>query len=187
MAAGDLTDLATVHIAAGLTSNGSDAILSALITAISAEVPNAINRNILTAPYIENYEGNGKEQMLLRQRPVTLISSVAWFGQPALTAVGDPVAGTTGIWTDGRNACLVGYCFPQGLPIQISYTAGYATVPADVSYAVAELVAEEFARRQHVGESSRSANGVVTTAFDMREMHPAIMRKLNNYRHGAPC
>jgi hypothetical protein len=189
MAAGDLTDLPTARLAAGIDdpeSTGSDGILSALITAVSAEVPGALQRNILSASYSEIYTGNGKSEMLLRQRPITAIASVAWAGQ-TITAAGDPITGVQGVWTDERNACLEGYSFPKGLPIRIGYTAGYAAIPADISLAVAQLVAEEFTRRQHVGESSRSANGVVTTSFDMRDMHPAIRRKLSNYMLGAPC
>jgi hypothetical protein len=188
MAAGDLTDLATVKIAASIDdgSTGSDTVLSTLITDMSAYVIQVLNRNVLQDTYTEIYRGNGKERMLLRQRPVTLVSSVAWQGQ-TITAVGDPVAGVSGVWTDGINARLVGYCFPRDAVIQIVYQAGYVTVPGDISYAVAELVAEAFQRRKHVGETTRSANGVVTTGFDMRTMHAAIADKLQNYLAVAPC
>lgn len=188
MAAGDLTDLATVKIAAGLppTSSDTDQILGVLISAISAEVPKALERNILADNYVETYQGNGKSQMLLRQRPVLLISSISWRGQ-TISAQGDPISGQAGIWTEERNACLEGYCFPAGLPIRIAYSAGYIDVPADISLACASLVAEEYARRERVGENSRSQGGQITTSFDQKAMHAAIKRKLDNYRMGAPC
>lgn len=188
MAAGDLTDLATVKIAAGLdqTSPTTDQILGVLISAISAEIPLALERGILSASYSEIYEGNGKSQMLLRQRPIQAISSIAWLGT-TLTSAGDPTSGQSGIWNDGRNACLEGYCFPAGLPIRINYQAGYASAPLDLSLACASLCAEEYARRERIGENSRSQGGQVTVSFDQRAMHAAIQRKLDNYRHGAPC
>jgi hypothetical protein len=188
MAAGDLTDLATVRIAAGIASSSTDtdAILGALITAISAFIPQYLEQGILSAQYAENYEGNGKSQILLRQRPVISISSIAWNGQ-TITAAGNPISGQSGAWTDGRNACLEGFCFPRGLPIQIVYQAGYAAAPADLSYACAELVAEEYARRERVGENSRSQGGQVTVSFDQKAMGAAIAIKLGNYRIGAPC
>lgn len=188
MAAGDLTDLATVHIAANITTSSpaTDQVLSALIAAMSAYVPQVLNRNVLADNYLETYDGNGKTQLLLRQRPVIQVSSVAWLGQ-TVTAQASPAGSTNGIWTDGRCANLIGYCFPRGEIIRVIYSAGFIAVPADISLAVAELVAEAYARRTHVGESSRSANGVVTTGFDLKTMHNAIADKLRGYMHGAPC
>lgn len=188
MAAGDLTDLATAKMAANLavTTGDTDQILGTLITAISAFVPGAISRNILSASYVETYQGNGTNQLLLRQRPVTAISLVEWQGI-RLSQAGDAFAGSAGIWTDGRNACLVNYVFPQGAAVRISYTAGYASVPADISLAVAELVAEEYARRQHVGENTRSQGAMTSISYDTKAMHAAIAAKLQNYMHGAPC
>lgn len=190
MAAGDLTDLATAYVACNISGTpqpATDAILGTLITAISAYVPQVLNREILSASYTEIYTGTGKPQLKLRQRPVTQISSIAWEGSDALTA-GDPILGTSGFWTDGRNACLVNAgCFPLGLPIQITYTAGYTTTPADISWSVAELVAEAYQRRTHVGESTRSANGQVTQSFDAKAMHNAIADRLKNYMAVSPC
>lgn len=188
MAAGDLTDLTTCHTACNITTSSpaTDAILQAYISALSAYVPNVINCNILADNYSEIYTGNGKSRMLLRQRPVIQITSVAWRGM-TITSVGDEFAGTSGFWSDGRTARLVNYCFPLNEPVQIIYSAGYVTVPLDVSLAVAELVAEAYTRRTHVGENSRSQGGQVTVSFDPKTMHAAIADKLQNYMHGAPC
>jgi hypothetical protein len=126
------------------------------------------------------------DKILLRQRPVIQVNSVSWLGQ-SITAQGDPITGTNGVWSDERNACLVGYTFPRGDPVRIVYSAGYIDTPADVSLAVAELVAEAYSRRTHVGETSRSQGGQVTVSFDVKAMHNAIADKLSNYKHGAPC
>ena len=188
MAAGDLTDLATVKAVANITTSttANDLVLSTLITALSAFVPNQINRQILAANYIESYRGNGKDRLLLRNRPVLTVSAVVWQGQSAITTPGDAFAGTTGITTDGRSLILVNYTIPLGADVRISYAAGFTTVPADVSLAVAELVAEAYARRTRVGESSRSQGGQVTASFDQKAMAASIMMKLKNYVHGAP-
>lgn len=190
MAAGDLTDLATAKIAAGIPSSSNvvdtDTTLAALITAISGYVPRVINRHVLADNYLELYDGNGKDKMLLRERPVLLVSSISWRGQ-AITSQIDPMASGSGIFTDGRNACLSGFCFPRGEQIRIAYSAGYTDVPPDMSYAVAELVAEAYARRTHVGETSRSQNGQTTISFDPKSMHNAIADRLSDYRRGSPC
>lgn len=188
MAAGDLTDLDTAKIAAGIQTSTSetDGILTALISAISAYVPQALDRQILAADFSEFYEGNGKSRILLRQRPISAISLIAWPGL-SISSQGDPISGQAGIWTDGRNACLEGYCFPAGFQIRIDYHAGYASPPADIGLAVAELVAEAYSRRQHSGELSRAQGPSISTSFDARDMHAAIASKLENYRIGAPC
>jgi hypothetical protein len=91
MAAGDLTDLATAKIAAGIPSSSNvvetDTTLAALITAISAYVPNVIERHILADNYLELYDGNGKDKMLLRERPVLLVSSISWRGQTVTSQI----------------------------------------------------------------------------------------------------
>jgi len=187
MAVGDLTDLATVKIAAAIAAPASpdtDQILGALITAISAYVPNVIDREILAADFSELYDGNGGSAILTRQRPIISVASVAWDGF-SLTTPGS--ISSSGIWTDGRSVRLNGATFPTGLPVLIAYRAGYVTSPPDVSLAVAELVAEAYFRRMHVGELSRSQGGQETVSFDARTMHASIADKLMNYRIGAPC
>jgi hypothetical protein len=187
MAAGDLTDLATAKIAAGVDPGAdpvTDGILGSLITALSAYVPQVLDRGILAADYSEIYDGNGGQALLMRQRPVISVASVAWNGFTLTTPGG---LSSSGIWTDGRSIRLNGQSFPLGIPVQIAYRAGYAAVPADVSLACAELVAEAYFRRMHVGEMSRSQGGQETVSFDGRTMHAAIADKLSGYRIGAPC
>jgi hypothetical protein len=189
MAAGDLCTLADAQRAAGIQgalATETQEILGGLITALSAYIPQVLNRSIAADNYAELYEGNGKSQILLRQRPIIQISSIAWRGQ-TITAQADPISGSSGFYSDGRNACLIGYEFPQGEQIRIIYAAGYIDIPADLAQACAELVAEAYARQKHVGESSRSQGGQITINYDMREMHAAIAGKLKAYRHGAPC
>lgn len=187
MAAGDLTDLATCYVTCNIDAPKpvTDTILATLISAISAYLPQVLNVNILSASYVEYYDGNGKDELLLRQRPVTAISSIAWNGETT-TAAGDLILGTSGIVTDGRKAILVNKSFPYGQRVKIAYTAGYATVPLDIKLAVAELVAEEYARRTHVGETTRSQGGQVSISFDQKVMHAAIKSRLMNYAFGAP-
>jgi hypothetical protein len=54
-------------------------------------VPQALGRNRFAADnYVETYEGNGKSQLLLRQRPIIQISSIAGAARPS-PQQGDPI------------------------------------------------------------------------------------------------
>jgi len=187
MATGDLTDLPTVKANLKITDTSNDAVLQRMITEISAFIPNQLQRRgIFSATYTDLYTGNGKERQLLRDDPIQSVASVAWQGT-SLTA-GDPIAGTPGFYIDGRGkaVCLIGYCFPLGYPVQITYTAGWATVPPDIAGVCIDLVSENFRRREHIGQVSHSQGGVLTTAYDMKAMGAFIAAKLGNYLRVAP-
>ena len=51
---------------------------------------------------------------------------------------------------------------------------------------VKELVAEEYLRKKHVGQTSHSQGGQVTVAFDQKAMHAAVSAKLSNWTFVAP-
>ena len=67
MAAGDLTDLATVKAWLGLPVDAgpNDGVLATLITAASGFVGDYLDRALLSADYTEVYDGCGAEWMLL--------------------------------------------------------------------------------------------------------------------------
>ena len=83
MAANDLVSLAAVKAWCGATSGTDDALLAALISQISRAIYNYINRSfILPMTVTESYDGNGRDQLLLRNWPVGSVSSVLINGQP---------------------------------------------------------------------------------------------------------
>ena len=182
---GDLTDLATVKSWLGLTTTGSDALVSSLITAVSAFIANYVGRQVLTASYVETYRGNGQCELLLRNFPITAVASVAFAGQ-TITTPADPVALTSGILFDDRTLTLVGGRFPIGLPVVVTYTAGYATAPADVAQATVELVGEAFRRRERIGLSSKTLGGQEVVAFSLKDMNDTAKALLASYQVLAP-
>jgi hypothetical protein len=190
MAVGDLTTLSAVEAWIGVASDSGgpiDTLLSALIGSASQYVKSWLNRDILSASYTERYRGNGGETLLLANGPVTGVASVAWRGA-ALTVAGDPVAGTSGFYFDGagRVLSLQGYCFPRGELVQVSYTAGYASAPADVQQAVNELVGETYRRRDRIGQSSKSLGGQETISFSQLDMNASVKTLLAQYKALTP-
>jgi hypothetical protein len=185
MAAGDLTDLPTVKSWLGLTTTATDTLISSLITAVSAFIPNYLGRQILAASYVETYRGNGQHDLLLRNFPITAVTSIAFAGQ-AIATPADPVALTSGFLFDDRVLTLVGSRFPIGLPVVVCYTAGYATAPADIAQAAIELVGEAFRRRDRIGVSSKTLGGQEVVAFSLKDMNDTAKALLASYQVLAP-
>lgn len=187
MAAGDLTDLATVKAWLGLPADAgaNDGLLASLIAAASDFVGRYLNRNLLSTDYVEVYDGNGAGWMVLRQAPITAVTSVAFLGL-TLTLPADPASGSPGLMFDGRRLSLLGYRFPHGRPVVVSYTAGYAAPPSAVQQAVNELVGEAFRRRDRIGQTSRTLGGQETVAFQTTDMNAAIQAMLAPYQAIVP-
>jgi hypothetical protein len=185
MAAGDLTDLDTVKAWLGVSGATSDTLLGGLVTAVSSFITNYLGRQILAASYVETYRGNGQSVMLLRNFPITAVASVAFAGQ-TITSAADPVTLTSGLLFDDRTLQLVGGRFPFALPVVVTYTAGYATTPADVAQAAVELVGEAFRRRDRIGLSSKSLGGQEVIAFSLKDMNDTARALLASYQVLAP-
>lgn len=187
MAAEDLTDLASVKAWLGLPADAgpSDALLATLITAASVMVAGYLDRNLLIADYVEVYDGAGSPSMLLRQGPITAVQSVSFRGL-TLTEAADPLTGSPGVMFDGRRLSLLGYVFPHGALVVVSYTAGYPSAPAAVQQAVTELAGEAFRRRDHIGQGSKTLGGQETVSFLTTDMNAVIKTMLAPYRFVAP-
>ncbi len=185
MAAGDLTDLDTVKAWLGITGATADAPLGGLITAVSSFVTGYLGRQVLSAAYAETYRGNGQAVMLLRNFPITAVASVAFAGQ-SITTLADPVALTSGVLFDDRTLQLVGHRFPLGLPVVVSYTAGYAATPPDLAQAAVELVGEAWRRRDRIGLTSKTLGGQEVVSFSSSDMNATIKALLASYQVLAP-
>jgi hypothetical protein len=66
--------------------------------------------------------------------------------------------------------------------VQVSYTAGYLSVPIDLKQAAIEAFALTYRQRVRIGEKSNSMNGQVTISFDMSDVPPRSMAIFSQYR-----
>jgi hypothetical protein len=187
MAAGDLTDLASVKTWLSLPADPgpSDDLLSSLITAASSLVIGYLGRDLNPTSYVEVYDGDGASWMLLRQAPITAVRSISFLGK-TLVAPADPVAGTPGYLFDDRRLSLIGERFPHRAPVVVAYTAGFATLPPAIVQATLELVGEAFRRRDRIGQTSKSLGGQETVAFSAADMNATLKTALAPYRAVAP-
>lgn len=90
---------------------------------------------------------------------------------------------TAGFLWDSRRVLLRGFRFDRGIQnVQLSYSAGYSSVPLDLRQAAIEAFALSYRQRVRIGEKSNSMNGQVTVAFDMSDVPPRSMTVFSQYR-----
>lgn len=185
MPIGDLTTLADVQAVCGDTVTGIDAKVSLLITACSAWVKSYLNRDILSTAYTETLNGTGGRQIMTANYPVTAITQV----------LVDNIDVTTYAVADGRrtisltnlNNSPTGFSF--GCPtfrrdimnVVVKYTAGFATVPADLELTVIRLVQWAIAEMKRPQQNSKSMQGEVIT-FSTASAPKWALDNLNNLK-----
>ena len=180
MATGDLISLAEVkaYLGGDLQSN-DDAVLSRLIAAASAFFVAACSRPILVQSFSETYDGKGNGRLYLRQTPVIAVSSLS-IDDIAVEQATSP--GQSGWRLNGNVILLLGQCFNRDLAnVAVSYTAGYATPPADIVEAVAELVGLRYRGRDRLGKTSESMGGMATTSYTQKDVSPFIASVIARY------
>ncbi|MGC2696009.1 MAG: hypothetical protein WA738_09475 [Candidatus Angelobacter sp.] len=180
----DLCTLADLKAWLPNQGNNDDFTLQSLITNASLQVLQYINRPHILASVLgsltEAYDGNDSDRLLPHQFPIASVTSVTIDSVPIQQAT-SPV--TAGFLWDARRVLLRGFRFCRGLQnVQISYTAGYPSVPLDLRQAAIEAFALSYRQRVRIGEKSNSMSGQVTIAFDMTDVPPRSMSVFNQYR-----
>jgi hypothetical protein len=164
--------------------NNDDVTLQSLISNASLQVLQYIERpHILSSvlgPLTENYDGNDSDRLLPRNFPIISVSSVSIDGVSIQAATTPTTAGY--LW-DGRRILLRGFRFCRGVQnVQLSYSAGYPSVPLDLKQAAIEAFALTYRQRVRIGEKSNSMSGQVTIAFDMSDVPPRSLAVFSQYR-----
>ena len=180
----DLCTLADLKAWLPNQGNNDDVTLQNLITNGSLQVLQFIDRPHLLASVLgnltENYDGNDSDRLLPRQFPIISVTAVTIDGVPVPQSTAPNMAGF--LW-DQRRLLLRGFRFCRGVQnIQISYTAGYSSVPLDLRQAAIEAFALAYRQRVRIGEKSNSMSGQITIAFDMSDVPPRSMSVFNQYR-----
>ena len=202
---GDLTTLADVR--AWLTTAQQampptdDLLLQRLITAASQFIQTWLNRSIAAQDYFEVRDGTGRQTLQFGAFPVTNVLQVVvdtatippvppFTPAPPGQVVNLPpttfFAGRAGYLFTPTQLTLRGYVFwrrPQN--IQLTYTAGYASVPPEVVQACIELVALRYRERTRIGELSKRI-GTDTIAYSQKDMPADLATLLTKYKLVAP-
>lgn len=180
----DLTTLANVKAWLNVKTSTDDTLLDRLISACSTFVQSWLNRQILTATSTEVRHGEGGTRLLLANYPVTAVQSLTINGRTI-----PPAADSTspGYLFDDMEIALVGYEFCRGnFNVQVEYTAGFATVPLDIEQAVIETIGLRYKEKDRIGQNSISQGGQITTSFMIKDLTPATLTTLTQYRRVVP-
>lgn len=186
MAAGDLTTLTNVKQYLGLTVATDDALLTRLISALSAFVQTWLGRTIASAAYVDTVDGVGGSKLQFANYPVTAVASVKVDGVAVPAAPVPAVRGWSGYVFTPTQIALQGYCFTRGYSnVVVNYTAGYATTPLDIEQAVIEVIALRYKQRDQIGYVSKAIGGETVT-FNIKDIPASTQTVLINYRRLAP-
>ena len=165
MAIGDLSTTATVreYLAGNVpVPLGDEALLAQLVTDVSVLFVSEAGRPILTADYIDTFDGSDATRIYLLHYPAIGVDTVSVDGVEIPER--STVSGSGWVLSDaasGRLDLVGGYSFAAGIAnCAVAYSAGYgATAPADVSRAVVDQVAYLYRMKDRVGVANESTQG----------------------------
>lgn len=172
----------TTYASAGIVGQ-DDALLQRLITSLSAWVETYCNRHFAAADYVEFYNGLGTahQKQVLRNFPIISVSAVAIDGTVAVPA--SPAPNQVGFVFDPDTIFLRGYGFTRGFQnVQISYRAGYTTIPTDIEQNVIGLIAWRYRESKRIGETSNALGGATTVSWAIKDMPPEVLTGLQQYK-----
>ena len=207
----DLTTVANVKSWAQVQTSGDDQTIQDAITAFSlfalhvtgrgnadGSVPAASPFNSVVS-YDEFYDGNGNNELPLRNWPIASVTSVTDTGvavqsSSSTTSPGfvidqskkflvlrggtNAYRGFRGGWSNGKCGWSLG---TQN--IEVAYTAGFAATPFDLEMLARKVVALNYKRRSWIGQKSQAmAQGAGTLSFNDWEMDAEDKRVLMFYQ-----
>ena len=133
----DLTTLAAVKTALGITTGDDDTRISTWITQASKRIETYCNRVFPVEAVSEVFRlDRGLDKLVLGRAPVTAITTVTEDGEAVVAADYELDAGPGFLMRLDDDE-------PTDWPavkITIVYSAGFATIPADIAWACTELV-----------------------------------------------
>ncbi len=160
-----------------------DPILTALIAYVSSWIENYCERTILSASYTSKYNGTNGQALTLSASPVTAITSVTIDGTAILAAAS---AQSAGYAFNDLGITLNDYRFSEGRNnVVVVYTAGYASVPAELAMAAIQLVALRYKLRASTGLKSVSMVQGGTTAY-VDNIPEDIKTTIDNFKRRIP-
>lgn len=162
-----LTDLTAVkdHLGIPPATTTFDARLTRFIDAASQAIENFLDRTVLTATYTEIQDGRASNRVILRNFPVTSVTSVYIDPDSEFTDPSTEVDSSDFRLEDESLIVLLHRQFPRGTQnVRVIYDAGYATVPPVIENSCLFLVEWYYDLQNdlRVGNVSKGKNNETT-------------------------
>lgn len=162
-----------------LKVNDDDALLQRLLDAASGWMRSYLNRDLNLMDYSQRFNGTGTRSMLLPDYPVVAVTSLT-VDSVTLSQGAYYVDGAVVTRTDGGT-------FPRGYGnVAVAWSAGYATVPAEVAQACIEVVAWRYKERDRVGQSQVATPMGQNISFQTSAVPSNVKALLDNWRKVVP-
>ena len=183
----ELSATADIKTMLGITTSGQDSLLAIIKSNVETWAKNYCGRDFLVTSYTEYYDGDHTNVLRTNQRPIVSVTTIhsdpaRVFGDatliPASDIIGDAVSYRLGYVE------LLTYRFLAGLKsTKIVYSAGYSTVPTDLSMAVKLIVCKQFKviDKKMFAERSQQV-GDLTINLSPDEFPKDAMQILHSYR-----
>ncbi len=187
----DLTTLADVKLYLGIktTETADDAILQSLITGASQYWLDRTVRGSLNSVenYDERYNGNGKQELMLRYYPIVDIALLS-VGPFTIPRSADYQQFGWALNDQRDTVILIASAFVGGLRnVHVAYSAGFEETPYDVAEAVTKQVGVNYRRRKTIDQDSLALpEGGGTTRWRSWEVPPEVERIIQIYKPGVP-
>lgn len=158
-----------------------DPLIQRLITSASETMRREMGDIFNAADYSEVYDGTGTGLLFLRHKPIIAVASVQ-FGPPtsrvSLVVNVDYIVNSYGIrFLAGRSV--------KGIAnYAVSYSAGYAAIPSDISEKTAKIAALRYKEAERLGQTSKTLAGETIT-FDTKDFPADVMATIEQYKRVA--
>lgn len=186
----ELTTLAALKEQIIVTGTGSDTFLTNLIARASAFIKTVTRRCLNATSLTEYHDGAGHDTIRLRDWPVVSVASIHESADQVWD--GTTLVASTDYIVDSRLGRIIkksGVRFDRHpLSVRAVYTAGYATIPADLEMACLELCVAKWRRRSNEGVQSKQLGDGSIVLFTPADMTADIRRILSphmNFRTAA--
>jgi len=184
-----LCTLAALKLALGVapTETADDAKYQELINIASTAISGYCGRQFRLLPYSESYDGDGTGLLRLKNTPIVAVTALSIGGEAVPESDFSVYDEYLRCDDDGEYSARLrssSRVFPLGRKnIAVTYTAGYAAVPAEISHAcilqISYLV--NTLTRQGIVTEGNTIAGVQTT-FSSGLLAPAVRALCNRYR-----
>lgn len=143
-----ITTITKVKSFLKISTTDEDDLLTMLLTAVDKDFKTRCKRDFESANYTEYYRGNGTSKLILRNYPISALTSVhddleREFESDTLIDADDLQI------SDADNGEIIydGGIFTESEDVEnvkVVYTAGYSSVPSDVEMAVIKKTAYDY-------------------------------------------